>query len=200
MCLRIPILLHPVVTSEIHFYLQNSPHSSSQTTHNVPIFHKLHSDNNTNQTGELDNLCRWAHYLRWDTTLLPLTFLVTDKRRAQTSNAMVLRTLHILAKLKECHMIIQRTETLWNCVMIFYQLAVRQKNYISACTWRSAIPLNCLMRIFTSQLSYAHGSWAQTRVQIRQKCEKFHILRNNTSKPKLNAAEIRNTLNAKNPS
>jgi hypothetical protein len=40
---------------------------------------------------------------------------------------MVLRNLQILAQLKAHDMIIQRTEMLWYCVMLFCQLAMREK-------------------------------------------------------------------------
>jgi hypothetical protein len=111
MCLRIPILWHLVVTTETHFYLQNS-NSTFFLIDNI-------------RRPDLSHIPFWRQHnlSRRHITFLPLAFLVTDKRRAQTGNSIVLRNLHILAKLKARRIIIQRTEMLWYCVMPFLPIS-----------------------------------------------------------------------------
>jgi hypothetical protein len=56
-------------------------------------------------------------------TLLPLALLITNERRGQPCNSMGLRSLQVLAKITARRMVIQRTEMLWNSMMLFCNLA-----------------------------------------------------------------------------
>jgi hypothetical protein len=118
MCLQIPILRHPVVTREIHSYLQNSnstffliyaddyrQHTSSppftycSLIKTQPKHSTLPFSSSTDQSRPLPF---FSHRHR--------SWMVTEKRRAQTCKTMVLRNRYIWAKNKARLMVIQLTE------------------------------------------------------------------------------------------
>ena len=111
-CLQIPILQHPVVTGEIHSYLQNSNSTF------FLIYAYDYTQHTTSPSFTYSILIKTQPKkptFQFPSTCLPSSQINDEHRHAIPHNTMVLRNLHFLAKIKARLMVIQLTELPWHC-------------------------------------------------------------------------------------